>query len=207
MANFSGPIEPAQNIGGALSFLIRRIIEEAGQTAPYGTPVQVNSSDGGLQAWVGTATANTLAGFLQEGCGFSNLGSTGSGAAQAFTPVLGPGSVVGNYAANANQPSAVITPSLVPINDGMAGFYVASATTVFTAHYGTSGSATATTNQIVGTQVGLTKDTNNYWYADAGKTGGNAAIEIVGLSPLDPVGTVGGRVLFVVLPAFLQIVN
>jgi hypothetical protein len=206
MANFSGPIEPAQNLGGAVSFAIRRVIEESGQTAPYGTPVQVNATDGGLQAWVGTATANTIAGFLQEGNGFSNLGTTGVGAPQGFTPVLGPGSVVGNYAPNATQSSAIITPALVPINDGRAGYYVATATTVFVAKYGTTGTATATTNQIVGTQVGLTKDTNNYWYADAGKSGGNVAIEIVGLDPRDAVGTVGGRVLFVVLPAFLQIV-
>ncbi|MFZ0660157.1 MAG: hypothetical protein WAM05_15640 [Candidatus Binataceae bacterium] len=208
MANFAIPIEPEQNTSGAVSFLIRRIVEESGQTAPYGTPVNVNGTDGGLQAWAGSASANTLAGFLQEGCGFSNLGTTGAGAPQGFTPVLGPGSVIGNYAANPNEPLAVITPSLVPINDGRAGFYVASPTMVFCGKLGTSATVTpvATTNQIVGVQYGLTKDTGNpYWYVDTDKTGGSVAVEIVGLDPRDPVGTVGGRVLFVVLPAVVQI--
>jgi hypothetical protein len=202
MANFAGPIEPVQNIGGALSFLLRRIIEEAGQTAPYGTPVTISATDGGLQAWGGVTVVDNIAGFLAEGNGFSNLGTTGAGAPSGFSGVTGPGSVVGNYAANANQPLAVITPSLVPINDGRAGYYVASPTTVFVGKYGTTGSATATTNQIVGTLAGLTKDTNNYWYVDSAKTN---TVEIVGLDPRDAVGTVGGRVFFTVLASAQQI--
>jgi hypothetical protein len=43
----------------------------------------------------------------------------------------------------------------------------------------------------------MTKDTgNNYWYIDSAKTGANAVANIVGLDPLDPVGTVGGHIFF-----------
>ena len=60
---------------------------------------------------------------------------------------------------------------------------------------------------MVGKSFGLTKDTNNnYWYVDTNKTGGSAAVLIVGLSPLEALGTVGGHVIFTVLPAVAQIV-
>lgn len=210
MANFSIPIEPVQDVGGAVSFEMRRVIEESGQTAPYGTPVQINATDGGLMAWAGSVVVESIAGILAEGNGFSNLGTTGVGAPQGFTPVLGAGSVVGSYAANPNQPAAVITPSLVPINDGRAGYFVASPTTVFVAKVGNAGSAIATTNQMLGTaanQFGLTKDSNNYWYVDTSKTGGSACVQLVGLDPRDPVGTVGGRVFFVFMTAATQILS
>ncbi len=208
MANFSIAIEPYQNTSGAVSFLTRRVIEESGQTAPYGTPVQISASDGGLLAWAGTVVVESIAGILAEGNGFSNLGTTGTGAPQGLSGVLGLGSVVGNYAANSNQPAAVITPALVPINDGRASYYVASPVTVFTGKLGNAGAAAATTNQLLGTaanQFGLTKDTNNYWFVDTAKTGANACVQIVGLDPRDAVGTVGGRVLFVFMPAATQI--
>ena len=89
----------------------------------------INATDGGVQAWNGTTVVNGLAGFAAENA--SNLGTTGAGAPQGFTPVLGPGSVIGSYAANANQPLAVITPSLVPINDGGISFVCASPGIVF----------------------------------------------------------------------------
>jgi hypothetical protein len=210
MANFAIPIEPVQDVGGAVSFEVRRQIEEAGQTAPYGTPVQISATDGGLMAWAGSVVVASIAGILQEGCGFSNLGTTGVGAPQGFTPVLGIGGVVGNYAANANQPLAVITPALTPINDGRAGYYVASPTTVFTAKVGNTASAIATTQQMAGTAAnlfGLTKDTNNYWFVDTAKTGASACVQVVGLDPRDPVGTVGGRVLFVFMTAATGILS
>lgn len=205
--SFSIPIEPVQNLGGEQSFYTRRIIEESGQTAPYGTPVQVNSSDGGLQAWPGTVYSDSLAGFLAEGSGFSNLSTTGSGAPQGLTPVLGPGSVIGNYPANPNEPLAVITPALVPINDGRAAFYVAFPGSVFVGVVGDAGVAIATTNQMVGASYGLTKDpVNAYWYVDTSKTGSDAVVQIVQLDPRDAVGTVGGRLFFVVLNSAAQVI-
>lgn len=195
--NFADAIEPQQDIGGAISFPDRAIIEEAGQTFKYGMPVMINSADGGVQIWDGTAGAGHLiAGIAAQDA--QNLGTTGAGAPVGFSPVLGPGSSIGSYLANANQSLSVITPPMVPITDGFSYFFAAGPTTVFRCKYGTTNNPTATTNQLVGTSIGMTKDTgNNFWYADSAKTGASAVLNIVGLDPLDPVGTVGGHILFV----------
>lgn len=203
MANFSGPIEPVGNLGGAVSFLASALIEEATQTFVAWTPVQINATDGGVQAWDGTTVANAIAGFAMGNA--SNLATTGAGAPQGFTPVLGPGSVIGSYPANPNQPLAVITPPGVPINDGLMYFAVAVSVTVFVGNIGTTGSVIATNNNQVGVKYGLTKDTNNYWYVDTAKTGGSAVVEIVKLDPRYAPGTAGGLVWFTVLPAAAQL--
>jgi hypothetical protein len=198
VANFADAIFPAQNLGGAVSFPVGYLIEEAAQTFALGTPLMVKTStDGGLQAWDGTFP--NLAGISMEAG--NNLGSTGSGAPVGFSPILGPGSVVGNYAANPNQASAVITPPMTPMSDGRIRFWIASPGTVFIAKLGTSATNTpvATTNQIVGTAKGLAKDPGNaFWFVDTNATN---AVQIVALSPLEAVGTSGGHVLFVVLPS------
>jgi len=196
MPNFADAIEPQQDIGGAISFPVRAIIEEAGQTFLYGMPVMINATDGGVQIWDGSVGATHLiAGIAMQNA--QNLGTTGAGAPSGFSPVLGPGSSIGSFAANPNQSLAVITPPMVPITDGYNYFAVASPTTIFRAKYGTTNNPTATTNQLVGTSIGMTKDTgNNFWYADSAKTGASAVLNIVGLDPLDPVGTVGGHIFF-----------
>ena len=199
MANFADAIFPIQNLGGAVSYPVGYQIEELSQTAVLGTPVQITAADGGLAAWSGTIGTNLIAGITMEN--FNNLGSTGAGAPVGFSPILGPGSVVGNYSANANQPSAVITPPMVPMSDGRLRFWIASPGTVFIAKYGTSATVTpvATAQNIVGKPWGLAKDSgNNYWYVDANATN---VVQIVALSPLEAVGTVGGHVLFVFLPS------
>jgi hypothetical protein len=203
MANFADSIEPVLDLGGAISFPMQYGAEEASQTAVEGTPVQINGTDGGVQAWDGTTVAAGIAGFAAMA--FSNLGSLGSGQAQPFSPVLGPGSVIGNYAANPNQPLAVITPPMVPYSDGTIGFYTAAPTTIFIAKIGTSTSVTpvATALNQRGTLAGLTKDTgNNYWYVDTNKSN---AVRIVGFSPLEAIGTVGGHVYFVILNSVAQL--
>jgi hypothetical protein len=210
MANFSIPIEPVANLGGAVSFPILHLIEEAGQTFNAWTPVSISSTDGGVQVWNGTTTvsgAGALAGIAIENA--SNLGTTGAGAPQGFTPVLGPGSVIGSYKANNNQPLAVVTPPMVPINDGRISFAVLSPGTEFVAKAGvTSGpAAVATTNQMVGTIVGITIDSNGYWFADTTKntTGGGGVAQVTQLDPRDPVGTVGGRLWITFLATAVNI--
>ena len=208
MASFADAIGAYQDLGGAVSFPMKGLIEEAGQTFLMGVPVQVNGTDGGVQIWDGTTLTAGIAGFsLQPG---QNLGTTGAGAPVGYSPVLGPGSSIGNYAppGDSNQPLAVITPPMTPITDGSTYFLIAAPTTVFIGTLGTSATVTpvATSNQRVGVAYGLTKDTgNNFWYVDINKTGGSAAVLIVGLYPLDPVGTVGGHVLFTVLNSVAQI--
>ena len=208
MANFADAIEPTQDLGGAISFPISYGVEEAAQTFVEGTPVSfLTAGDGGLAAWDGTNPGNpVIAGFAIQNA--NNLGTLGQGLPQPYSPVLGPGSVIGSYAANANQPLAVITPPMVPFTDGTLGFYVAAPTTRFIGKAGTSTGVipVATALTMVGVAFGLTKDTgNNYWYIDTGKTGGNACVRIVGISPLEPVGTVGGHLIFTVLNASAQI--
>jgi hypothetical protein len=207
MAGFADAIEPVQDIGGAISFPEGWGQEEAGQTFVEGTPVEfLTAGDGGLAVWDGTTLTNAIAGFAAENA--NNLGTTGAGAPGPFTPITGPGSVIGNYAANANQPLAVITPPMTPISDGGIRFNIAAPTTRFIAKLGTSSTVTAVATALtqIGVAYGLTKDTGNaYWYVDTNKTGGSAAVRIVGLSPLEAVGTVGGHVIFIVLPGVAQI--
>ena len=199
-------IEPIQNQGGAVSFPVRSQIEAAGQTYYAGTPVQVRATDGGVVAWAGTAGGVTgvIAGFAAEMA--ANLSTTGQGAPQGFTPVLGPGSIIGSYTANPNQSLATITPTGVPINDGRTRFWVPSPTTVFIGKLGNAGNPAATAQTQVGASYGLTIDTNNYWYVDLAKTtvGTNTCVTVVGLDPRDMVGTVGGRVWFTVVPSAAQ---
>jgi hypothetical protein len=195
MAAFADAIEPVQDLGGAVSFPIGYQVEEAGQTFVYGVPLQISTVDGGVMIWDGATLTRNIIGFSAEPA--SNLASTGAGAPVGFSPVTGPGSVIGNYSANPNQSLAVITPPMVPTSDGFVRYYIGSAPTVFVAKLGTTGVPTATTNQLVTTLAGLTKDaSSSFWYVDTAKTN---AVQIVALDPRDPVGTVGGHVFFVLL--------
>ncbi|HEX4503162.1 MAG TPA: hypothetical protein VH187_18670 [Scandinavium sp.] len=204
MPSFADAIEATQDLGGAVSFPVRFIIEEAGSVFLYGTPVMINGTDGGVQAWDATVGAGHLiAGFAIQPA--QNLATTGAGAPSGFGPITGAGSNVGSYAppGDSFQPLAVVTPPMVPMTDGFNYFAVAAPTVVFRGRIGTSASAPiATTNQQVGIQYGLTKDTgNNFWYVDTSKTGAAAVAQIVGLDPLEPVGTIGGHVLFTIIAA------
>jgi hypothetical protein len=209
MANFADAVYPVQNLGGAVSFPVAAAPEEAGVSTaiPGGTPVQIKAADGGLQNWDGTTVTNGIAGILAE-LSFNNLASTGAGAPVGFSPILGPGSVVGNYGANPNQPSAVITPPMVPMSDGRLRFWTGAPGTVFIAKKGTSATVTPVATALTdrSQQWGLTKDTGNaFWYVDTNKTGASAVLQVVDISPLEPVGTVGGHLMFVFLNAAVQI--
>jgi hypothetical protein len=208
VANFADAIGPVQNLGGAVSFPVNYAPEEGGVSTaiPGGTPVQIKAADGGLQNWDG-ATIPGIAGILAE-LSFNNLASTGSGAPSGFSPILGPGSVIGNYSGNAAQPFGVITPPMVPMSDGRLRFWTAAPGTVFIAKKGTSATVTPVATALTdrSQQWGLTKDTGNaFWYVDVNKTGGSAVLQVVDISPLEAVGTVGGHLLFVFLPAAVQI--
>jgi hypothetical protein len=204
---FADAIEAYGDDGGAKSFPINWLPEESGQTFPIGVPVQVNGTDGGVQIWDGTTLTAGIAGFSVVAA--QNLGTTGAGAAAPFGPITGAGSNVGSYSPNSTQASAVISPPGVPISIGLAAFAVAAPETIFIGKIGTSltnPGPVATTNQQVGVAYGLTKDTlTGFWYVDVNKTGGSAAVRVVGLGQLEAVGTVGGHVLFVVLNAVAQI--
>ncbi len=160
-----------------------------------------------MKNWDGTTLTSGIAGILAE-LSFNNLATTGAGAPVGFSPILGAGSIIGNFPANPNQPSANINPPMVPMSDGRLRYWIAVPGTVFIAKLGTSATVTpvATTQQTVGTNLGLTKDTGNvFWYVDTNKTGASAAVQVVALSPLEAVGAVGGHVFFVILPAVAQV--
>jgi hypothetical protein len=202
---FADAIEPTLDLGGAISFPEGYGPEEAGQTFVEGTPVEfLTAGDGGLAVWDGTTLVAAIAGFAAENA--NNLGAL-SVMPIPFVPV-NVASVVGSYAANSNQPLAVIMPPGVPMTPGFIRYNIAAPTTRFIGKIGTSATNTpvATLNTMVGKSFGLTKDTNNaFWYVDTNKTGASAAVLIVGLSPLEALGTVGGHVIFTVLPAVAQI--
>jgi len=206
MASFADAIEPVQDLGGAVSFPVDYGQEEAGQTFLYGMPVMIAAGDGGVQLWDGTAGAGHLIAGVAAQNG-QNLGTLGAGAPTGFSPILGPGSSIGNYAANSAQASAVITPPMTPMTDGFSYYFIAAYTTVFRARIGTTASAPiATALTQKGSAFGMTKDTgNNFWYVDTSKTGASAVLQVVGFDPLDAIGTVGGHVLFVFLPADVSI--
>lgn len=204
MPAFADAIEPVKDLGGAISFAESYAVEEAGQTFTAGVPVMIKSTDGGVQIWDGTTVANGIAGFSVMNA--NNLSTTGAGAPQGFTPVLGPGSNIGSYAANPYQPLAVITPPMVPIVDGFQIFAVAGRPNVFIGVIGTSlttPAGVATNNNQVGVAYGLTLDSaSGFWYVDVNKSN---AVRVVGLDPRQAPGTVGGHVFFTVLESVVQI--
>jgi hypothetical protein len=166
---------------------IRDIIEEAGQTFLSGTPLSINATDNGVQAWNGTTVAFGIAGFSKVPG--ANLATTG--VAQQITQ----GSVQYQSAAqNIQRPY---------FNDGTTIFEVAVADTIFLGQVGPSQSNANT----IGKQYGLTKDSDNHWYVDTTKTtvGTNTVVQVVKLDPNDQLATPRG-VYFIVLPGASQLV-
>lgn len=197
---FAVPIQAKQTTSGN-QFNASRIIEEAGQTFYAGTPVMLNGTDGGLQAWDGTSLTNAIAGISYEGA--SNLGTTGSGAPGFDTGVTGKGATLTSGSVP-NQPAASDIPHGAPLNDGRCGLYTATGDTIFSGALGNSGTASTPAATNVGNAYGLTKDSNGYWYVDVSKTGASAAVRVVALDGQTPAAA-GSSVLFVFLPAVVNI--
>ena len=107
-----------------------------------------------------------------------------------------------------NQPAAVLIPVGAPPNDGTVGFLQALPEQVLSGLLGNS--TTAATSVLLATDIGklygLTKDaTTLEWYVDKAKTttAAGACVQITDL--MSPVGTLNGRVGFVVTAAAQQI--
>jgi hypothetical protein len=175
---------------------IRRVIEKAGQTYLLGTPVQIDTASGSVQACpsiVSTATA-VIVGFS---CDYgANLATTGI--PQTLNQTGHP----------QNQPNAVFIPVGAWPNDGTTGFIVASPQNVFAGLLGNSTTAASSTLAAtdLGILYGLTKDTGtNQWYVDKAitTTAAGACVQITDL--MSPVGTLNGRVGFVVTAAAQQL--
>jgi hypothetical protein len=174
---------------------IRRIIEKAAQTFLIGSPVQIDTATGAVQACPAITSAATaiIAGFSTENA--SNLATTG------VAKTLTYGSVQG-------QPLAQLIPVGAPPNDGTVGFLQALPENVFAGLLGNSNDGTLAT--LLATDItkiyGLAKDaTTGEWYVDKNvtTTAAGACVQITDL--MSPVGTLNGRVGFVVLAAAQQI--
>jgi hypothetical protein len=185
------PIYPLKVlIGGTAQAVQRRLGEKASQTFNIGTPVQVDSGSGFLQACATITSVATalIAGFSTEPG--NNLAS--SGVAKTLT-----------YGSVQNQSSAVLIPVGAPPNDGTMGFHEAVDSTIFIGTLGNSATAAnATTAQTnLGAIYGLTKDAGNgYWYIDNNitTTAGGACVQITDLIPEwapIPINTTGTGIL------------
>lgn len=182
--------------------------EAASQTFIAGTPVYLVS--GNITAWTGNTT-QLIAGISMEDA--HNLASAGLGAPGPFTGVGFPGTGT-TFGSVPNETSAVNIPRGAPFVLGTIIFNKSVDDVIFEGQFdnstlGTSVGATPT-QALVGTLAGLSVDLTAplYWYVDGAKTtpgagAANAAIEIVGLNPID--GAIpNGRVRFRFLKAVSQ---
>lgn len=179
--------------------------EAAGQTFPFGSPVQLNGA-GFVQVWDGATVAAGILG-ISESFGL-NLGSAGAGApAMPFGQITGSGATQ-TYGSVPNQPLAVNIALGAPISDGRTLYMEPNQDNIFEAIFDNSNGVVAAdytpTQADIGKNYGMTKDPNNLWYVDKNKTAGNAVVQIVGINPLDGF-TVNARVRFVFLAAAIQV--
>jgi len=162
---------------------IRRYQEEAAQTFLDGVPVFRDTvGSGGVEEWSGVVATTKVAGIAIEPA--SNL--TTVGVPKTLT-----------YGAVPSQPLAKNIPRGAPLNDGMVGVQLADDTTEFQAQFLDTVPALETD---VGKQYGLTKDTNNYWFIDKGKTD---SVIVTGIYAGD-AGRNGGRAFFRFVSAAAQ---
>jgi hypothetical protein len=174
---------------------IRRIIEKAAQTFLVGTPVQIDTGTGSLQACP-AITGVSSAVIFGMSCDYAaNLATTG--VPQTLNQTGHP----------PNQPAAVFTPVGAWPNDGTTGAIQALDVNIFSGLLGHSGTASLATLALtdLGKIYGLTQDaTTLYWYVDKNitTTAAGACVQITDL--LSPAGTLNGRVGFVVLAAAQQ---
>ena len=132
---------------------ILRYPEKAAQTFLAGTPVfRDNAVNGGVAEWSGVVATSKVAGIAIEPG--SNLATVGVKKTLTFGSVQ-------------NQSAAVNIPRGAPLNDGSVGVQLADDTTEFLAQFLDTVPALETD---VGKTYGLTKDSNNYWYIDKGKS-------------------------------------
>jgi hypothetical protein len=161
-----------------------RYPESATQTFNIGVPVTF-SAGFIVEAATQNSGTTTFLGFSTEPA--SNL--TTSGVAKTLT-----------YGKVQNQTSAVLIPVGAPPNDGTIGVVIAKQGVDF---IGILYDSTPQNHTIAAADLdaiyGLTKDaTSGFWYVDANITtvAGGACVRITEL--VDPIGTVNGRVAFVV---------
>lgn len=161
----------------------KRVAEKASQTFLLGVPVSVDGA-GYLVEWDGATITGAIAGISTEPA----RNRTTSGTAQLISPL--------GFAVQ-NQPNSKIV-AVPPFDDGKLNMYVANTDTVF---YGEVGPAQLSSSVVIGTQYGLTKDTDNNWYVDLNKTtpGVNTVVVATAIDDFDTRG-----IFFKFLPSAVQ---
>jgi hypothetical protein len=183
------PIIPVSTISGNQE-KIANFLEAASQTWPQGTVVALNGS-GNTIIWSGTVATSTSQGTILgvSLIGGYNYASAGAGASPLYGSIGFPGGTP-TFGTVLNQSAAVNLLHGSPFANGMSLVALATSDTIFEiqldASSGTTYNATAA---LVGTQIGLTKDASNFWYADLGKVtqGTNTVATVVSLNPQDLV--------------------
>jgi hypothetical protein len=177
---------------------MQRINEDAAQTFLAGTPLMINSANGALKVWDGATITNGIAGISKEfGANLTTAGvPLGTTQSPSNAPMVGGGITFGSV----QNESAASNLSRPYFNDGKTGAVLAIPDNVF---YGQVGPAQTTAASDVGKQYGMTKDADNHWYVDKGKTGVSAVCVITALDTYDT----SRGVLFTFLPAVGQILS
>lgn len=178
----------------------RSINEKASQTFLAGVPVQLAA--GVVQEWDGATLANGICGFARAGG--ANLGSNGAGAPVPFGSVGFPGTT-STFGSVPNQASAKNIAHGAPMSDGRTLFELANDDSIFEAQIDSaSGAAFASTQAMIGSKAGLTKDATGHWYVDIDK---NNSVIIMAFHPNDPIGTNGARAWFSVFDSVQQLIT
>lgn len=190
--------------------------ELAGQTFPFGVPVQLTAA-GYCQIWDNSTYLKGVLGIAMQP-GF-NLGTSGAGAPPPFGSVGAPGTPT-TYGTVPNQPSAVNIPAGATFSDGRTIVAQAVVTTIFRGQFDNSTGAVAAdwtpTIADVGKQYGLKQSSaDQTFYVDKGlaSVGTNTVVTIIALDPetLAPgsttSGVINGNVYFVINASSSQVNN
>lgn len=185
-------------------------LEAASQTFKAGTPVELNGS-GNVIAWDGTTLANKILGVaLVQGF---NYATAGAGASPLYGNIGFPGGTP-TFGTVPNQSAAVNLLHGSPFANGLTIVAINLQDTVFEAQVDASGGSTFNaTAANVGSQFGLTVDSNGFWYVDLNKStpGTNTVLTIESLNPQDLVAgsattqVNNGRVRFKFLASTQQV--
>lgn len=198
------PAIPLKTVSGNTELTLS-VNEKSGQTFLAGVPVQLAS--GVVQKWDGTTIAAGIFGIsLIMG---SNLASNGKGAPPQPWGQIGPPGAIQTWGSVPNQPNGVNIAIGTPFSDGRTLLAVSYGDTIFEAMCDNSAGSVAAdytpTQASIGTQYGLTFDTNGYIYVDLGKTtpGTNTVVQCVGINPDDGL-IVNARLQFVFIKSAQQ---
>jgi hypothetical protein len=180
------PITFRRRVGGAGLAAIQRVPEAANCVALDGTPIAVSGGYANAAANFNNNN-NQFLGFSTE----YGKNRAANGTAEHLT-----------FGYVRNQANAELIPVGAPMDDGNIGVLIPKQGDRF---MGALTSANNSAQNMVGTVMGLTKDSNNYWYinpANNNETSGGC-IRITEL--IDAAGTAGGKLEFEVINTRLQL--